>query len=435
MEWFSHLVVSAAGLAGLGFSVWVPLFRFDREQKLHWSDGGIVILAGVLLVYFHSLLVWDWDKAPPFLAILAIVGWLGFGFTFLKRKKLIPDSLKRLTKKSIVIFFVISGIYLIKIATDPIWDFDARSIWFFAAKIIYFAHGLHGPSAWNFPNAYFYHQDYPKLVPVLAAQIARAIGFWNEYLPKIALFALIVPAITFCFEFRGRAWSVIILLLAFFGIPGSLLWTGYMDGFIGIYAGLGILFWLRTRETKSLRQMAVSVLSLAIVCSLKEEGHFFAAIFFVIAVVWNCRIGLRRSLTHHAPILLALIPAVLWAIVRKRLQVPGDDFLTGMFGRFFARIHSGEIYNPILDWLLYHTGIYETLLLTVLCFVYARFRGVKLKELPWFPLAVGLGYAAFIVFVYLVTPFDVGPHVYSSIARISLPVMMMGFISSVLALA
>ncbi len=434
MECFWHLALSALSLAGLGFCVWVPLFRRDRVEGVHFTDAGIIILAGALVAYLHALFVWNWNDALPYLTILALMGWAAFALTFTQKKKTFRQSLRRMRPLSVSLFFLVSGVYLIKIATDPIWDFDARSIWFFAAKIIYFAHGLHGSDAWNIPNAYFYHQDYPKFVPVLAAHAANAAGFWNEYLPKLSLFVLIVPAITFIYEFRNRASSAIILLLAFLGIPGSFLWTGYMDGFLGMYAGLGVLFWLHAEKTKSLRHTAVSLLSLAVVCSLKAEGHFFAAIFFAVAVLWNYRLGLRKSLFRHAPILLTFIPVVIWAIVRAKLEVPGDDFLTGMFERLFARIHSGEIWNPIIHWLLFNTGIYETLFLVALGFVYARFRGVRLRELPWFPLVVGLGYAVFITFVYLVTPFELGPHVYSSIARISLPIVMMGFSAMVLAL-
>ena len=52
----------------------------------------------------------------------------------------------------------------VPILSLPLYDWDARSIWFFHGKMIYYA-GTLGPEAgWNIQTPQFSHVDYPKLV-------------------------------------------------------------------------------------------------------------------------------------------------------------------------------------------------------------------------------------------------------------------------------
>ena len=51
---------------------------------------------------------------------------------------------------------------------DSVTHWDARSIWFFQAKIIYFAGALTSDSPWT--TLEFAHSEYPKLLPTLAAR-------------------------------------------------------------------------------------------------------------------------------------------------------------------------------------------------------------------------------------------------------------------------
>lgn len=209
MEWFSPFALSAVYLAGLGFLLWLPIAWLDRARGLRWSDGGIVILAGLLLHYVYSLVLGRWASSPPHIFWVSAAGWIGFGITLVKWEKLYLDAVRRMRLPWLFVFATIVGLYFFKILCDPLWAHDARSIWFFAAKIIYYAHGLGNASTWAFPDSYLYHFDYPKLIPIFAAQSALVAGFWNEYIPKLSLFLLFVPVLLFLYDLRGRPWSAV----------------------------------------------------------------------------------------------------------------------------------------------------------------------------------------------------------------------------------
>src|SRR5205807_1272968 len=96
------------------------------------------------------------------------------------------------------IFYLIL-MYYFKIFAEPLQDWDARSIWFFHAKMIWTEGALSKASGWNHSSTRWSHPDYPKLVPSIAAQLAYIKGFWNEFLPKGSLLIMLIPTIFWIF--------------------------------------------------------------------------------------------------------------------------------------------------------------------------------------------------------------------------------------------
>jgi hypothetical protein len=131
---------------------------------------------------------------------------------------------------------------LVVIVLDPLTDWDARSIWFFHAKMIFFSGGLTPATGLGLSIGYGDHPEYPMLVPGLAAQIAQVVGFWNEYLPKFSLVLLLPVPILAVQGLRDTPRSMVIAIFGFAAIPGSYLSNGSMDGFLAIYAGAAALF-------------------------------------------------------------------------------------------------------------------------------------------------------------------------------------------------
>ena len=431
MELFSLFVFSAIYLAGLGFLIWLPLAWFDRMPGLRWCDFGIVILSGTLLHFIFTLLTVQWGASAPRLLIPAVVGWLGLAFTFVRWEKVYLAAVRRLRMPWLFGFFLIIGIYFFKILFDPLWEHDARSIWFFSAKIMYYAEGFGDVSTWIFPNSYLYHFDYPKLVPTFAAHAAALAGFWNEHLPKLSLFVLFIPIILFLYDLRDRPWSTVFLLLSFLGISGSYLWTGIMDGYLAIYAALSVLFWHYALETKSLRHASISILSLMVVVSLKSEGALFAAVFIFSLIVQQR----KRSLiwANVMPYFIVFVPVVIWGILKNRLQLIAEpDFLGGdLFGRVWGRITSGALFHPILSMLLNKPGILQAFIPLAVCVWFAKSRK-HLDQLELLPLIIGGLYGCVLVAIYLTTPNELYNHLYYSVERTALPIVFMILLSCTL---
>ena len=78
------------------------------------------------------------------------------------------------------IFFLF--IIFISLGT-PTFEWDARSIWLFHAKRIFYENSIF----FLVDNyAQFSHNDYPKLAPAFASSLAVLVGHWNEVFPKLA---------------------------------------------------------------------------------------------------------------------------------------------------------------------------------------------------------------------------------------------------------
>ena len=121
-------------------------------------------------------------------------------------------------------------VYYLQILSEPLSHWDARSIWFFHAKMIWTEGALRRSTGWNHSSLAFSNPDYPKLVPTIAAQLAYVKGYWNEFFPKGSLLVMLVPLALWVFSFCQKSLSFILLVLIFFFSLDAWLWNGYMDG-------------------------------------------------------------------------------------------------------------------------------------------------------------------------------------------------------------
>ena len=115
--------------------------------------------------------------------------------------------------------FITLIFFLIKIIIEPVQLWDARSIWFYSGKIIYFNEGYLFE---KFQNDFCNKCDYllyPKFIPSLTAYVATIFGFWNDYVTKLSLFLLLIPAIFFLREeFNDTLNFFLSLILLIFSV-------------------------------------------------------------------------------------------------------------------------------------------------------------------------------------------------------------------------
>src|SRR5262245_11243492 len=142
----------------------------------------------------------------------------------------------------LVALAVVYGLYYVETLSDPIRQWDARSIWFFHAKMIWIEGALRQQAGWNHPSVLmFANPDYPKLVPSIAAQLGYLKGYWNEFLPKGSLLVMLAPVLLWAFSFQRRGLSFALLILSFFLSLGFWLTNGYMDWYLALYCGVALL--------------------------------------------------------------------------------------------------------------------------------------------------------------------------------------------------
>ncbi len=344
------------------------------------------------------------------------------------------------TAGSIKTYFVCAFICLLflgPILADPLNDWDARSIWFFHAKMIYSAGSIGLSAGWQHPSLGFMHADYPNLIPAVAAQVSYVMGFWNEYLPKISLYFMLVPAVGWLFTFARRSFSFAILLLLIpFGFS-NWLWNGYMDGYVALYFSIAVLLLGRYVKSSNPVDLFSSVCCFIVLLSIKNEGALGAIAglgsILLVAFLKRKHFLLRVIVSAHWKFILAamvaLIPFVLWTFDKQQWNLQNDLDIgkTELSARIFNRISDGS-YKQILKSVFVENEGALLLLGMVYCASVAWNKSFPREGLP--ALLSGGIFAAGMVVVYLLTPSDLSWHLSTSIERTMLSVSGCIFVGS-----
>ncbi|MCX8024218.1 MAG: hypothetical protein N3A60_03335 [Thermanaerothrix sp.] len=436
-----YLVGWVLALVGLGWLSLAPLWR-----RLMRHGGGQIIflpllalawLCGVLMNYGLVLILSDLRLAMSIEAVLAVIGLGHLGFTLYRTARggnlVLGSSLAWLGAGLLL------GLYAVPILTQPLEAWDARSIWFFHARMIYVAGEL-GPATGLQHAAVmaFSHPDYPKLIPALAAQLATLRGYWNEYLPKAALWLTLGPAFLGLFALaRQRVAFLFLLTVLPFGLRG-LLWNGYMDGHLALYLALALLFIGQALTLGDDLYLFVGVTALALLPNLKNEGYLaglVALIAWGITACWGQkrRLGevwsnLMRSKDTWVYLGLMAMPMGLWSVKRTLWGLRNDLELGsgGSVARLLARLGDGSL-DTILR--MAYPYIYGGIL--VLLFI-ATALILQRRALPpaaqMAILAAGM-YLLGLLVIYLSTPHDLNWHLRTSVDRTLLGVNAAAFIA------
>ncbi len=281
------------------------------------------------------------------------------------------------------------------------------------------------------PSIAFAHVDYPKLVPVLAAQISMLAQFWNEQLPKFSLLILLVPPLALTFSY-WRAWLsfAAISVLVWLRLDPDLC-SGYLDAplaMFGLFAALQLGAWL-TRGSQL--NLVGGIVFIAIACGLKNEGSLLglSAVVCTAAVFVFIRSRGRELLPNRRPeqvrlglvCLLVALSCVAWPIVRAHWGMH-NDLQLGLqsIPRMIQRLHEPKMLAMIAQSTLLDSGLAKAALIGVaMIAISVCFRQKRLIE-PILCVAVATIYLTGIEFVYLSTPIDLKFHLKTSADRTTL---------------
>jgi hypothetical protein len=429
--------VALAYLLGLGWLAVGPLLHGSLTIKKRdlslLQEIPLMMLSGLIINYgiilsFQTLLF-----AVIIGCIISLVGISCFTFFLIRF-----HTWHMLISPSLIIWVGISFICLIflsPIVTEPLAAWDARSIWFFHAKMIYVAGSIGFSAGWQDPSIAFSHPDYPNLVPALAAQVAYAIGFWNEYIPKISLFFILIPAVTWLFTFARRSFSFIILL---FLIPFCFyqqIWNGYMDGYLAFYFSIAMLLLGRHIISSQPVDLVSSVCCLLFLLYIKNEGALAAVIglflIILVPILKNKNVFYKKHLfvKWKFPIagLISLVPFILWTIYKQCWKLSNDLVIgtTSSFLNIIRRLTDGSV--SLIFQSLFPQIKGALLLLALLCILYILWKKQLVKESLPALLAAGV-YLLGMIIVYLLSPNDLAWHLATSIDRTMLSVNACVFI-------
>lgn len=425
------IFVALAFLLVLGMAVPALASRnhpFDHPGEKAQALG-VAMVAGLLANYAAGLLL------PHLGLVLLASGALAAASVGCAlRQPGFPGSLFRLgwLRWSLMIGVVLA--FCGPILFEPLMAWDARSIWFFHAKRIFYDGGLDLQSDWIKLAYGFSHQEYPKLLPLLAAQFAYAAGFWNEYLPKASLLALLVPGVL---GLLGAARSVgpglVFLAAAFLLTGGDLMWNGMTDAYFALYAGMALLFWSRWLREGATLDLVAAISYLGVALNLKNEGTLLAACVAAGLLCFGRRaLDILRGQRIPAAVWLALLLPLLgylsWTFIKMYWHAQNDLALgLGSIPRALGRLRDGgavTIAKAFASQICLQAGI--------AAFLIAAAFGTALRvtrAADWFPAGVAALYMAGMFLIYLSTPHNLEWHLTFSVDRTLLAVAF-GFFAS-----
>jgi hypothetical protein len=329
----------------------------------------------------------------------------------------------------LVALAAVYSLYYVETLSDPIRQWDARSIWFFHARMIWIEGALSQQTGWNHPSVMFANPDYPKLVPSIAAQLAYLKGYWNEFLPKGSLIVMLAPVMLWAFSFRRRGLSFVLLILSFFLSRGYWFTNGYMDWYLALYCGVALLSLGRYATEQRATDLYSAVCALGIAASIKYEGILFSLCLIVTLAFVGliCReISLRRLANRMRTdwsfaimIFLAVAPTLMWALDKRAwglqsalarnpsgsLAVITDRLLDGPTAEFVFRAMTGQ-----------RTGLWIVFEIVVVVGMFTVGRGVILSRGALLSVGTSVLYCCAVYAIYLSTP-DVTWHLYTSVYR------------------
>jgi hypothetical protein len=310
---------------------------------------------------------------------------------------------------------------------ESLRGWDARSIWFFAAKRLFFGGGLGGgPDDWTAKVYYFSHADYPKLLPLLGAQFAHLWGVWNEFIPKASLLMLLFPVVV---GLLGLPRRLGLSLIFFAGLlllsTKEQIWNGYADTYLCLYGVLGTVWLARWLDSGAPLDLALAGAFMGVALNLKNEGSLL--LLCVVASLGGWLV-LARS-THALAawrrwpagvwVALALpwVGFVAWLLTKHNWQLANDlQMGPGSLARMLQRLAEGKL-GMVAEGLFLETdaGKSAGLLLTAAALAWAL--RSKVPAAAWFPAVVATMYMAGMFVVYLGTPQDVAWHMATSAGR------------------
>ena len=219
------------------------------------------------LIFFNyflwSINSWEIVKSINFLLLLSV-----FFYFFISKKYNDYWFLK-----------IIIILLLLICLGSPTTAWDARSIYLFSAKRLFYESNLY-----IFFDNYFAvgMNAFPKLPATLSATFAQLIGFWNEIFPKSTNVIVILPPILFLISFFKKKLLMLIWLFLMLLFSGKLLISGLMDGIIALYFVGSILAVYQISCTKNEGEKKIFYLILflffTILSLCKNEGAVFVLV-------------------------------------------------------------------------------------------------------------------------------------------------------------
>ncbi len=253
------------------------------------------------LIFFNYLLYFIFETRT-FFPYFAIVILLVFFYLIYENFKLTPE-----------IFYIIFILSFISLGS-PVADWDARSIWLFNSKRIFFNENLNQFT--NYFGSEFSHLDYPILIQTLSASLASLIGNWNEIFPKYSSIIMILPALVIVSKILKNKVDKLIFIILIFFIYEKRLINGEMDALLGLYTISTIILLMSFSKLKNLNLENLIKLFLFIMTltMIKIEGLGILICIFLSYMIVYFKYNKKLNNKIILVFVLSVVPIILWKL-------------------------------------------------------------------------------------------------------------------------
>ena len=216
-------------------------------------------------------------------------------------------------KSNLYIVLIIILMLIISLGS-PVADWDARSIWLFNAKRIFYNYDL--LDYMNYSGSEFSHLDYPILIQALSASFAMLIDNWNEIFPKISGIVFALPAMLVISKIIKNNLDKIIFMTLIFFIYEKRLINGEMDALLGLYTISCVVLILNFLKLKKVffKDYFKVFLFISSLTMIKIEG---IGIFVCLLITYLIVYYDFKNKTHNNLIItffMSLLPIITWKV-------------------------------------------------------------------------------------------------------------------------
>ena len=213
-------------------------------------------------------------------------------------------------------FLKISFLFIIFVSLGtPTFEWDARSIWLFHAKRIFFDQSIFSVID-NY--AEFSHNEYQSLAPAFASSLAVLVGHWNEVFPKLSFTLMFLPPLILTCSFLKDTRYLIYLSIVFFTI-GKFLFSGWGDGLVAIYFGSSsfLMYLLIIADTNFYKnRLLFYLLTFCFFVTLtliKNEGIAILFILFTTTILIKLyKRELSKDISKLIFLSISFLPIIFW---------------------------------------------------------------------------------------------------------------------------
>ena len=301
--------------------------------------------------------------------------------------------------------------YAVYATMHPPWEWDFWAIWGLKGRVFLEAGGLDWgflESPWNL----FAHPDYPALVPLDFDVVALVSGGWDDRWMGMLEVAWGASLLLIVREQAARETTPLLAAVAAFAVaaPALTRFVGLAEGALVAFGAAGVLLAREAMRDEDAAAWRHAAFMLGFAANCKNEGiALLAAVMLAIALT-----GPRSRI---APRLARLWPAyalvVPWILIRAMHALPTDLAGGDAASRLAERLPQAGAILALLAAKLHRPWFWAALVAAMLVVPPAAIVRER------FVIVVTIIQLAFFAGAYLVTPYDIGWHVFTSWPRLT----------------